>query len=75
MKELIISIFGSYEPVTTTAAYVVPGIAGTEGSTLEEVQVVASGLAGVDWPWVAGVLLFGIVLYSFLRLVGVLLGD
>ena len=37
MKELIVSIFGAYEPVTTTAAYVVPGIAGTEGSTLEEV--------------------------------------
>jgi len=72
MKDLILTIFGAYEPVTTTAAYVVPG---AEGSTLEEVQVVASGLAGVDWPWVAGVLLFGIVLYSFLRLVGVLLGD
>ena len=57
MKELIVSIFGVYEPVATT------------------VQVVASGLAGVDWPWVAGVLLFGIVLYSFFRLVGVLLGD
>lgn len=36
-------------------------------------EVVASGLAGVDWPWVAGVLLFAIVLYSFFRLVGVLL--
>ena len=72
MKELIVSIFGVYEPVATTVAYVVPG---SEGSTLEEVQVVASGLAGVDWPWVAGVLLFGIVLCSFFRLVGVLLGD
>ena len=47
MKELIVSIFGVYEPVATTVAYVVPG---SEGSTLEEVQVVASGLAGVDWP-------------------------
>ena len=72
MKDLILTIFGAYEPITTTAAYVVPGV---EGSTLEEVQVIAFGLAGVDWPWVAGVLLFGIVLYSFLRLVGVLLGD
>ena len=72
MKDLILTIFGAYEPVTTTASYVVPG---AEGSTLAEVQVIASGLAGVDWPWVAGVILFGIVLYSFLRLVGVLLGD
>lgn len=36
-------------------------------------EAVAFGLAGVDWPWVAGVLLFAIVLYSFFRLVGVLL--
>ncbi|MPM19000.1 hypothetical protein SDC9_65418 [bioreactor metagenome] len=67
MKELITSIFGIYEPVMTTQTYVVPGL---EGSTLETVSVVAPGLAGVDWPYVAGVLLFAIVLYCFLRMVG-----
>lgn len=66
MKDLIISIFGSYEPIMTTEVHVV-------GDTLEELQVVASGMAGVDWAWLAGVALFAIVLYSFLRLVGVLL--
>ena len=66
MKDLIASLFGSYEPVMTVESYLV-------GETLQEVQVVASGVAGVDWPWVMGVLLFAIVLYSFFRLVGVLL--
>lgn len=58
MKDLIIDLFGEYIPVT---------------STVDGVEVVASGAAGVDWAWVAGVFLFAIVLYSFMRLVGVLL--
>ncbi|MCI9263995.1 MAG: hypothetical protein HFF06_05420 [Oscillospiraceae bacterium] len=66
MKDLIVSIFGSYEPVMTTEVHLV-------GDTLEELQVVASGMAGVDWAWLAGAVLFAIVLYSFFRLVGVLL--
>lgn len=66
MKDLIVSLFGSYEPVMTVESHLV-------GEALEEVPVVASGVAGVDWPWVMGVLLFAIVLYSFFRLVGVLL--
>lgn len=73
MKDVIISIFGPYTPVMTTESYVVPGISGVEGAVLDSMDVVAAGLAGVDWPWVAGVLLFALVLYSFLRLVGVLL--
>lgn len=63
MKDLIITLFGSYEPVMTTVA----------DEALGSVQTVAAGMAGVDWEWMAGVALFGIVLYSFLRLVGVLL--
>lgn len=64
MKDLILTIFGSYEPVTTM-------VFDAEGVVVGE--VVASGVAGVDWPYVAGVLLFAVVLYSFFRLVGVLL--
>ena len=59
VKDLVLSLFGTYEPITAVAA--------------DGVETVASGLAGVDWPWIAGVLLFAIVLYSFFRLVGVLL--
>lgn len=70
MKELILTIFGAYEPVMTQAPVTttVDGILSTDF-----VDVVASGAAGLDWPWIAGVVLFGIVLWSFFRLVGVLL--
>lgn len=59
MYALMQSIFGNYTPVTTgyydaTGAYVA--------------DVVASGVAGVDWTYVGGVLLFAIVLYSSLRI-------
>ena len=68
MKALIESIFGSYTPVMTqeVISYTV------DGETLfEHVDVVASGVAGVDWPWVMGVLLFAIVLRSLFRILGV----
>lgn len=58
MKDLILSLFGPYEPVTMIQ---------------DGVEVVASGLAGVDWPWLMGACMFAIVLYSFFRLVGVIL--
>lgn len=60
MKAIVLSLFGTYVPVTTLAS---------DGVT----EVVASGFAGVDWPWLVGAGLFAIVLYSFFRLVGVLL--
>lgn len=68
MKDLIVRIFGEYQPVVTEelVPYVVDGI-----TEYELVEVVASGAAGVDWAWVAGVVLFGIVLYSLFRLLGV----
>lgn len=31
---------------------------------------VVCGLAGLDWPWLAGVALFGLTLYCVLRLIG-----
>lgn len=70
MKTIIEAIFGTYAPVMTTEHFVVSGV---DGNALEAVDVVASGLAGVDWPWVAGVLLFAVVLYCLLRMIGGLL--
>lgn len=68
MKDLIISIFGEYEPVMSqvVAAYEEEGIL-----TYDLVDVVASGSAGLDWAWIMGVVLFAIVLYSLFRLLGV----
>lgn len=68
MKDLVLSIFGSYEPVMTLT----PVTTEIEGVvTTELVEVVAAGSAGLDWPWIMGVCLFAIVLYSLFRILGV----
>lgn len=68
MKELIVQLFGEYEPIMTSAIMTetVDGV-----TTSHIIDVVASGSAGVDWAWVAGVFLFSIVLYSAFRVLGV----
>lgn len=68
MKDLIIGIFGAYEPVMTETfvPYTVDG-----ETFYETVNTVASGAAGVDWAWIMGVLLFALVLYSLFRILGV----
>lgn len=68
MKDLIINLFGPYEPVMTQTL-VTTEIEGTLSTEL--VDVVASGAAGLDWPWIMGVLLFAIVLWSLFRILGV----
>ena len=67
LKAVIASIFGTYEPVTTTAV-VTETVDGETVTTL--VDVVASGSAGVDYEYLAGVLLFGIMLYCLFKLLG-----
>lgn len=69
MKDLIISIFGVYEPVMSQSAVAVSDVEGA--LSIETFDVVASGAAGLDWPWIMGVLLFAIVLWSLFRLLGV----
>jgi len=68
MKSILYDLFGSYEPVTYE---VVETVTGAEGELVHVAHdVIPDGLAGVDIEYVAGVLLFGIVLYGFLRIVG-----
>lgn len=67
MQDIFTAIFGTYTPVTSDSA-----VAAADGS-VTIVTEVASGMAGVDWPYVLGVLLFAVVLYSFFRLVGAIL--
>lgn len=64
MRTLIEMIFGIYTPVTTDVFDAAGGYVGT---------TVASGAAGVDWTYIGGVVLFGIVLWSFFRLLGVVI--
>lgn len=67
LKSLVTSIFGEYTPVTTTSV-----ISETVGNDTYQylVETVAPGAAGVDYEWVAGVLLFAILLYCFMKLLG-----
>lgn len=67
MKYVVSSIFGSYAPVTASVTTYL-----ADGSTVTTEQVVM-GISGVDWMFLCGVLLFSIVLYAFLRLLGVIL--
>lgn len=56
MKDLIVSLFGEYIPVTYEV--IVDGVTQI---------VIADGVAGVDWPYVLGILIFVVVLSSVLR--------
>lgn len=60
MRDVVETIFGVYAPVTTP-------IYDAEGSYLYD--AVVQGAAGVDWTYVLGVALFGIVLYCTLRMI------
>ena len=67
LKALVSSIFGEYRPITTTAV-----ITETVGENMNQylVETVASGAAGVDYEWLAGVFLFGILLFCLMKLLG-----
>ena len=67
LKSLIISIFGDYSPVMTTST-VTETVDGITTTTL--IETVAEGAAGVDYAWIAGVFLFGILLFCLMKLLG-----
>lgn len=67
IKSLIESIFGIYEPVKTTAVYT-QVVNGEIVNTVYE--AVPPGISGVDFTWCAGVLLFAILLYCMMKLLG-----
>lgn len=76
MKELIQQIFGTYEPITYTVSTTVSTYSEMGNSTVTQTGIqVASGMAGVDWEYLAGVLLFAIVLASVFKLIGVILKN
>ena len=68
LKNFVVSLFGAYEPILTTST-VTETVDGEVVTTL--IDTVASGIAGVDFEWVTGVVIFCIVLFSFFRIVGV----
>lgn len=67
LKALVVSIFGKYTPVMTTGT-VMETVDNVTTTTL--LDTVAPGAAGVDYEWCAGVLLFGILLFCLMKLLG-----
>lgn len=65
MKNLIYSLFGSYEPLT-----VVDHVWNPVTEEYEQFIRYAEGLSGVDWMWLAGVGLFALTLYCVFKIVG-----
>lgn len=61
---LVNSVFGDYQPRTQTVTEVY-----SDGSTVTYTEVV-DGLAGLDFYWLGGVLVFAIVLVSFFKFLG-----
>ena len=58
------SVFGEYHPRTQTITET-----RSDGTVLTSVECVP-GLAGLDWYWLSGVFMFGLVLWSFFRFLG-----
>ena len=64
LPAIVRSVFGDYhqrtQTVTETAA---------DGTSVTSTEPVP-GLAGLDWYWISGVFMFGLVLWSFFRFLG-----
>ena len=69
MKALIASIFGTYTPVTYQYEWSQWDAATEQYLTMRATKV-ADGMAGVDWPFVLGVVIFIVSLYCVLRIIG-----
>ena len=66
ITQLMTDLFGVYTPVMQDVYNEAGEYVG---------QVVASGMAGVDWVYVGSVVLFGACLLSVFKLLGVLLKN
>lgn len=64
LVSVVNTVFGDYRPRTQTVTEVL-----SDGSTVTYTETI-EGLAGLDWYWLGGVLIFCIVLLSFFKLLG-----
>lgn len=69
MKDVVVMVLGEYSPRTQTVTQYL-----SDGSSDSYTEIVP-GVAGMDWEWISGAALFGIVLFSFFKFVGVLLRN
>ena len=64
IQAVLESLFGEYSPRTQTVTQYL-----SDGTSVESVEYVP-GLAGMDWPWIASVSVFMLMLYCLFRLLG-----
>ena len=71
IQNVLVELFGEYTPLTETVLRTYSSAEGTTCTT--EITQTISGIAGVDFQWVASVLLFAICLHGLFRILGVIL--
>lgn len=64
MADVIVSVFGEYHPKTQTVTEI-----SSDGTVVSYTEYVP-GLAGLDYHWISGVLLFAIVVIGIFKLLG-----
>lgn len=67
LLDSVLTILGTYQPRTVTVSTYLD-----DGSIVQSEEPVP-GLAGLDWDWLAGVVLFTMALYCIFRMIGGLL--
>lgn len=67
LMESISALLGEYQPRTCTVSTCL-----SDGSVVETIEIIP-GLAGLDYPWLAGFALFSLSLYCVFRMIGGLL--
>lgn len=68
MDQVVVKVLGEYHRQTMTVQEM-----DTEGNVLATSTQYVSGLAGLDWEWIAGAALFGLMILCVMRTIGGLL--
>ena len=68
MDQVVVKVLGEYQRRTMTVHEM-----DTEGNVLATSTQYVPGLAGLDWEWIAGAALFGLMILCIMRTIGGLL--
>lgn len=68
MADVVVSVLGEYRRKTQTVTEM-----DSEGNVLAVSTEIVPGLAGLDYEWIAGAVLFALFLFSLMKLIGGLL--
>lgn len=68
MDQVVVKVLGKYQRRTMTVQEM-----DTEGNVLATSTQYVPGLAGLDWEWIAGAALFGLMILCVMRTIGGLL--